>query len=338
MKKVFKNMIICIIISLTIQIGGLFYLDSNFLTSSSTVKSQKVVDSSTSTKISVSKVKVPSDATTINVSYDANYVSYYVNDVLFVVNTITGKSINVSSSNGVKISFYRWLPDRNRMLIVETQDRNLSLSYYDVAQSQKTSVTDILMISSTSKVKEIEAAPLPNVIYIKVANSTTYDSIYWVNIMKSRKKIITKTENIGKIKVVPHEDKMLYEDASNNKVYATGVDDALSFIGSTKSCLLGIDNDDQVYIGDVDSSGNVDKIYYGTLKGSWQTLTVDTPVTKSHLFVTATGKVYINDNLKGTVTELSTGKATTYKGVFVQLYSNGVASISDGSLVKTPFK
>ena len=338
MKKVFKNIIICIIISLTIQISGLFYLDSNFLTSSATVKSQKVVSSSTSKKISVSKVKVPSDATTINVSYDASYVSYYVDDALYVVNTTTGKSVNVSSSNGAKISFYRWLPDRNRMLIVETQDRNLSLSYYDVAESQKSNVTDLLMISLKSKVKEIEAAPLPNVIYIKVANSATYDSIYWVNIMKSRKKIITKTENIGKIKVVPHEDKMLYEDSSNNKVYATGSDDALSFIGSTKSCLLGIDNTDQVYIGDVDSSGNIDKIYYGTLKGSWQTLQLNTPVSKAHLFVASSGKIYINDNLKGTVTEFKTGTETTYKGVFVQLYSNGVASLSDGSIVNTPFK
>jgi hypothetical protein len=338
MKKVFKNMIICIIISLVVQIGGLFYLDNSFLASSATIKSQKVVDSSTSNKTFVSKVKVPDNATTINVSYDASYVSYYLNDALYVVNTITGKSVNISSSNGVKISFYKWLPDRNRMLIAETQNRNLSLSYYDVAESQKSNVTDLLMISSASKVKEIEAAPLPNVIYIKVANSATYDSIYWVNIMKTRKKIITQTQNIGKIKVIPHEDKMVYEDADNNKVYATGTNDPLSFIGSTKSCLLEIDNNDQVYIGDVDSSGNIDKIYYGTLKGSWQTIQLNTPVSKAHLFVTASGKVYIDDNLKGTVTESQTGTVTTYSGIFVQLYSNGVASLSDGNLVKTPFK
>ena len=108
-------------ISLIIQIGGLFYLNNYFLTSDTTVKSQKVGDSSTSNKTSVSKANVPSNATTINVSYDASYISYYLNDELYVVNTITGKSVNVSSSNGVKISFYKWLPDRNRMLIVETE-------------------------------------------------------------------------------------------------------------------------------------------------------------------------------------------------------------------------
>jgi len=338
MRKVFKKMLICIMVSLIIQICGFFYLNNSFLASNTAVKSQKVVDASKSNKTLVSKANIPDNAKTINVSYDASYISYYLNDELYVANTITGKSVNVSSSNGVKISFYKWLPDRNRMLIVETQSRNLSLSYYDVAKSEKSNVTDLLMVSSTSKVKDIEAAPLPNVIYIKVENSATNDSIYWVNIMKSRKKIITKTGNIGKIKVVPHEDKMVYEDSNNNKVYATGVNDALSASSSTKSCLLEIDNNDQIYIGDVDSNHNIDKIYFGTLNGSWHTLSLNTPVSKTNLFVTTTGKVYINDNLKGSVTELQTRQETAYKGIFLQLYSNGIASISDGNLVKTPYK
>ena len=192
MKKIFKKMIICIIISLIIQISGLFYLNNNILTSNTTVKSQEVTDSST--KTTVLKSNLPSKASNINVSYDASYISYYLNDKLYVVNTITGKSVDVSSSNGVKISFCKWLPDRNRMLIVETENRNLSLSYYDVSQSQKSKVSDILMISSDSIVKDIEAAPLTNVIYIKVKNGYKDYSIYWVNIMKTRKKIATNSK------------------------------------------------------------------------------------------------------------------------------------------------
>jgi len=178
MKKVFKKMIICIIISLLIQISGLLYLNNSLLTSTSTVKSQEVTNSASSTKLSASKVNIPSNATTINVSYDASYVSYYLNNELYVVNTITNKSVTVNPSNGVKITFYKWLPDRNRMLICETNNRNLSLSYYDVTQSQQSKVSDILMISSASIVKDIEASPLTNVIYIKVKNGYKYYSIY----------------------------------------------------------------------------------------------------------------------------------------------------------------
>jgi hypothetical protein len=335
MKKKFKNLIICIVVSLIIQISGLLYLNNIFLASDATVKSQEVVDSIN--KDSVSKVSVPSKATNINVSYDASYVSYYSDDRLYVVNTITGERDVISSSNGVKVSFYKWLPDRNRMLIVETENRNLSLSYYDVAKSQKSKVTDILMVSSTSKVKDIEAAPLINVIYLKVSNGAKFDSIYWVNVMNSRKKIITKTQNLGNIEVVPHKDKMLYEDLDNNKVYATGATDALSLFGSTKSCLLGIDNNDQVYIGDVDSSNSIDRIYFGELNSSWQSITLNIPVSKANLFVTASGKIYTKDSSKGNVTELQTGKETAYKGIFLQLYNDGIVSLNNRNLVKTPF-
>ncbi|WP_298836097.1 hypothetical protein [Clostridium sp.] len=337
MKKVFKKIIICIIISLIIQIGGLFYLNNYLLTSNTNVKSQKVTDSISSTKGSTSKVNIPSNATSINVSYNASYVSYYLDNELYVVNTVTGTRINVNPAAGVRISFYKWLPDRNRMLIVETHERNLSLSYYDVTQAQKSKVSDILMISSASIVKDIEASPLTNVIYIKVKNGYKYYSIYWVNIMKSRKKIITESKYVGNIQVVPHEDKMLYENLTNNKVYATGRNNALSLIGSTKSCLLAIDNNDQVYIGDVNINNNIDKIYYGTLGGTWKSIKLNTLVSKNRLLVSASGQIYENDNIKKNLIELQTGKEITYKGTLLQLYSGGIASLSEGKLVITPF-
>ena len=337
MKKVFSKLIICIIISLIVQSGGLFYLNNFLLTSSTTLKSQKVGDSATSDKVYVSKVNLPSNADTINVSYDAKYISYYLNNELYVVNTVTGNSVNVNPSNGARISFYKWLPDRNRMLIVETHERNLSLSYYDVTQAQKSSVSDILMISSASAVQDIEASPLTNVIYIKVKNGYKYYSIYWVNIMKTRKKVFTSSRYVGNIGVIPHVDKMVYEDLTNNEVYATGPNHALNFGGSTKSCLLSIDNNDQVYVGNVDSNNKIDKIHYGTVGGKWQLLSLNTQVSKDRLFVTASGKVYINDNSKGTVTEIKTSKITHYKGTFIQLYSDGIASLNDRNLVKTPF-
>ena len=294
-------------ISLTIQFGGLFYLNNYFLAGNTAVKSQKVVNS----KIKIAKFNVPDNAKTINVSYDGSYIAYYLDNVLYVVNTITGESNNVSFSSGVTVSFYKWVPDRNRMLISEKKNSNLSLSYYDVDKSQKNNISDIAMVSPTAEVTDIEAAPLPNVIYMKVANDAKSDAIYWENIMKSKKKINTKTNNIGNIEVVPHEDKMVYEDLTNNKVDVTGMNNALSFSGSTKSCLLEIDDNDQVYIGNVDSNNNIDKIYFGSLKdntSNWQTIQLSSPVSKADLFVTTSGKVYINDNLKSTVTEFQTGK------------------------------
>jgi hypothetical protein len=334
--KVFKNIIICIMISLIIQIGVLFYLNYYFLVSNASVKTKKVLDSNNGA--SSSQINVPDNAINVSLSYDGSYIAYYLNDALYVFNTKSGKSIDVNFSDSAKISFYKWLPDRNRMLIAEKKNGNLSLSYYDVDKAQMDMISQLESFSSMAEVKDIEAAPLPNVIYTMVSTGDKRDVIYWINIMRSKKKIKTWANNIGNIRVIPHEDIMVYEDLTNNKVYSTGTNSALTFYDSPKLCLLGIDNNDQVYIGDMDSNNNIEKIYFGTLKEStsnWQTLQLSTPVRKANLFVTASGKAYKNDDINGTITELQTGKETPYKGIFLQSYNDMVASISDGILVKT---
>ena len=108
-------------------------------------------------------------------------------------------------------------------------------------------------------------------------------------------------------------------------------------MGSTKSCLLAMDNNDYAYIGDVNRNNNIDKIYYGTLGGTWKSITLNTPVSKTHLLVSASGQIYENDNVKRILIEIQTGKETTYKGTLLQLYSGGIASLSEGNLVITPF-
>jgi len=336
--RAFKNLIIWAMISLIIQMAGLFYLNNFLLASNNVVKSKKIENSQN--KKPDAEVKIPDDAKNINVSYDAKYVAYYANEILYVVNNQTGKTDNVSFTDGAKVSFYKWLPDRNRMLIAEKSSGNLSLSYYDVDKAQKDSISKITMADSESEVVDIEAAPLPNVIYIKVATSSNRNNIYWINIMKDKKRIETQSSNIGKIAVLPHDDKMVYESVTYGKVYVTGMENSLTFTGANKTCLLGIDSEDQVYIGNVNSDGKVTQIHYGTLKqntSSWQTVNLTSPASKKDLFVAGNGKVYINDNLKGTFTELKTGKVTIYKGIFLELYNNGIASINDGVFVKTVF-
>ena len=336
--RAFKNLIIWAMISLIIQMAGLFYLNNFLLASNNVVKSKKIVNSQNNKPDA--EVKIPNEAKDINVSYDAKYVAYYANEKLYVVNNQTGKTDNVSFNDGAKVSFYKWLPDRNRMLIAEKNSGNISLSYYDVDKAQKDSISKITMADSESEVVDIEAAPLPNVIYIKVATSSNRNNIYWINIMKDKKKIETISSNIGKIAVLPHDDKMVYESVTYGKVYVTGLVNSLTFTGSDKTCLLGVDSEDQVYIGNVNGDGKVTQIHYGTLKqntSSWQTANLTSPVSKKDLFVAGNGKVYINDNLKATFTELKTGKVTNYKGIFLELYNNGIASINEGVFVKTAF-
>ncbi|MCT8976597.1 hypothetical protein N4T77_08305 [Clostridium sp. CX1] len=339
--KVFKRIFLWIMISLTVQFAGLYYANSYILSSDTSIKTKKVVKSDT--KKPDAEVKIPEGAKHVGVSFDGRYLAYYDGDVLKVVDTKTGEEKNVEFDDGVQVSFYKWLSDRNRMLIAEKEtskrSSNFKLAYYDVDKDIKEEIKELDWADKNAEVEDIQASPLTNIIYVKVANSGKRSSIYWINIMKEMKKADTNSYVIGKIRVVPHEDKLVYEDLTYNRISVTGKNRSINIDGVKTPSLIAVDDNDNVYIGDT-QDGKVTKIYYGNVSddgSKYQSVDLREAVNKDDIFVASQGKIYTNDNLKGTVREFGSGKEFIYPGIFVQMYEGGVVSISDGKLVKTIF-
>lgn len=337
--KLFKRICLWIMISLAIQFAGLFYANNYLFASDTSIKTKKIVKSEV--KKPDAEIKVPENAKHVSVSFDARYLAYYDGDVLKVVNTKTGEEKSVEFGEGIKVSLYKWLPDRNRMLIAEKEtskgSSSFKLAYYDVDKAVKEDIKDLEWADKKAEVEDIQASPLTNIIYVKVANTGRRSSIYWINIMKEMKKVDTRSYMIGKIRVVPHEDNLLYEDLTYHKIYATGKDEPITIEGVKTPSLLSVDDNDNVYIGDTEND-KVSKIYYGNIKdqgNKYQVLDLRGSVDKNDIFINEQGKIYINDNFKGIVKEFGSGKEYTYQGTFVQMYSGGIISISDGKLVKT---
>ncbi|PRR77719.1 hypothetical protein CLLI_22830 [Clostridium liquoris] len=342
MKNV-KRIITWIVLSLLVQFAVFFYIDKYYLATNTTVKLKKIENKNLDKKPDA-EVKIPESAENISVSFDGKYVAYYDGDKLQVVNTKTGEIRDISFNEGVKVSYYKWLSDRNRMLIGEKHNTDGSygfkLSYYDVDKNTKEEIKDLTWADEDSEVEDIQASTLTNVIYVKVARSGGKSSIYWINIMNEMKKINTKAYLVGETAILYHEDKLLYEDATYHKIYATNMEDSIDIDGVKDPRLLGVDSDDNAYIGSMEN-GKITKIYYGLLENptsKWNVIPLSGPVDKNNIYISEQGKVMINDNLKGTIKEVSTGKETSYKGKFLQVYSTGVASIKDGKLIKTNFK
>ncbi|MBI6871143.1 hypothetical protein [Clostridium aciditolerans] len=339
--KIFKRIFLWILISLTIQFAGLFYADKYFLATNTSIKTKKVVKSEA--KKQDAEVKIPDNATHVNASFNARYLAYYDGDVLKVINTKTGEEKKVDFEDGVQVSFYKWLPDRNRMLIAEKETgkkgSSFKLAYYDVDKDVKEDIKELDWADKNAEVEDIQASPLTNIIYVKVANSGKRSSIYWINIMKEMKKVDTMAYMIGKIKVVPHEDKLIYEDLTHHRIYITGQDEPLDINGVNNPSLIAVDDEDRVYIGETQDD-KISKIYYGSVKegrNSLQTIDLGTAVDKDAIYVSSQGKIYINDNLKGVVREVASGKEYIYQGRFIQIYTDGIISVSDGKMVKTLF-
>lgn len=341
--KILKKIGIWIAFSLIIQFVGLLYLNNYLFASSQAVVKVKKIEKKETEEKKV-EVKVPEGVKHINTSFDAKYLAYYEGEILKVVNTKTGDIKNVEFDEKVKVSFYKWLPDRNRMLIAEKHDNKngsgFKLSYYDVDKDVKEEVKDLTWADQKSEVEDIQVSTLTNVIYVKVAHSGKRSSIYWVNIMKDMKKVDTRAYMIGNMRVIPHEDKLVYEDLSYGKIYSTNISKPITIKDVKKPVLLAIDSDDNIYIGDQEND-KVKRVYYGKAQDStenWKKVDLQEAVDKKDVFVTENGNIYVNDNLKGVVIEVSTGKQTSYEGTFLQMYSNGIATISDNKLMKTSFK
>lgn len=340
--KVLKRIVAWSMVSILLQCSVLFYLNKYYLSTETSFEAKKVVEKPTNKKDAI--VNVPDDAKHINISYDAKYLAFYDKDVLEVINTKTGDVKKVGFDKDVKVSFYKWIPDRNRMLIAEKittkSTSGFKLSYYDVDKDVKEHIKDLTWADSKSEVQDIQVSTLTNVIYVKVAHSGQRSNIYWIDIMKQMKKVDTKSYIIGTIVSIPHEDKLVYEDLTYHTISVTNMSKPITIKDVKTTCLLGVDGEDNIYIGELEGE-NIKRVYSGDLKqntSTWHVTEISGTYGKSDIFVTFEGKMYLNDGLKGIIHDMKTGKDTPYSGKIVQIYTEGIASISDGKLVKTIFK
>ncbi|MBP1744338.1 MAG: hypothetical protein H6Q58_1316 [Firmicutes bacterium] len=340
--KIFKTITIWAMLSLVLQMSGFFYVNNYFLSDETNIKVSKLVKNTDEKK--EAEVFVPEEAENISASYNGRYMAYYDSDVLKIVTMSTGEEKTVEFDEDVEVSYYRWLSDRNRMLIAEKHKTssgiNFELSYYDVDKDTKDAIETLTWAGKNAEVSDIEASPLTNLIFIKVALNDYTSSIYSLNIMEDKKKVSTVVDTIGNIGIVPHVDKLYYEDAANSRVYATGSKNRITVGNAEKTTLLSVDNNDNVYIGELAVDNTVVRIYYGQAGADTSTYSLvelASSYFREDICISNDGKIYLNDNLKGTITDSATGKEYVYPGIFIQIYDGGIMSLSENQVMKTTF-
>ncbi|ABS42175.1 hypothetical protein [Clostridium botulinum] len=337
--KVVKKIILWVMISLTLQFAGLFYIDKYFLASGGTrIKAKKVTNTGTENKDY--DVNIPENVEELDVSFNGKYISYFKDNKLNIISTKNGEKKNIEFDSKKDKLEYIWLSDRNRIIYAENKEGQVLLSSYDVDKDQKDKICEFNFESSSAKIEDIKAAPLMNLIYVKVNVGGNNNRLYSVNIMKEKDRVDIMTEAVGDMNIIPHEDILIYEDKINKKIFATHNESSINIGGVTSPKLLSIDDNDNVYIGEL-KEDEVVKIYYGNVKNNtstWKALDIPNGAKVKDIYVSPLGSVYVNDDLKGVIKEISTGKETKYSGVMMKMYIDGVASISDGKLVKTKFK
>jgi hypothetical protein len=337
--KIFKTIIVWALISLVVQFLGMYYVNNYFLSSSTNIKTEKVVEEVPEEEDV--DINIPDDAENIKLSFDGMYVAYYYDGFLKVVDTKTGDIEKISFDNGAKLSFYKWLPDRDRMLIAEKEisnnRANFKLKYFDVDKNIKEDIKELSDFSEGTEIKDIEESPLTNVAYIKMQDKGNRTTIYRLNIMSEIQRISTNSYMVGDIGILSLKDKLIYEDKVYNKIYISGEDRPLYIDGVENLAWIGVDSEDNIYVGDLENE-KIRSIYYGSIDkdtSSYEKVDIGEYVDKSDIYISNSGRIYVNDNLKGIVRDVLNGKEYIYQGKFIQINEGEIASVSDGKLIKT---
>lgn len=348
--KNLKRIVIWVIISLILQSSVLLYLDKFYFVTETNFQAKKV-DTHKKTTVTNSQINVPDSATQISVSFDGKYLAYYDAGTLNVVNISTGEKKDVSFDKDIKLSFYKWQSDVDNLLIAEKKITSkgdlIKLSRYEPQKNKKYDINNdnkgnpifISLPDKKSEVQDLEFSGITNMIYAKIGHSGNRNSIYAIDVMARMNKLKINSYFTGNILTFRTDSRMVYEDLTYHKIYVTGLAGFINIKGVASPSLLATDEDDNLYIGKLDGD-KITKIYYGQIKDStsmWQSVDLNNPTKPKDIHISSDGKIYINDNLKGVVYNITDNKEINYKGQFVQIYNAGVYSISDGVLSKKTF-
>lgn len=273
LKKILKLSIISLIFELVV----LYYINNYFLVDTTFVKTEKVFgDIKLPHNI---EITVPYGAKDIKISYDGKYISYIKNAQLYIVNTKTFKVIKQIKMEGKNTDYYTWLPDRNRILYFSKTKNvhgiKINLEAYDIDNGLNNTVNKAIYLPDKSFVSYMTLSPLTNMIYINV-DTGIEDRLYQINIMGEIRRMYLPVKKILKMAETQKKDNLVYQ-SSNDIIHVIRDGKKDTYLSTKKYALIGIDGNDNVYIGALNNRKQVINLYYGHVDkplSSWSKITL----------------------------------------------------------------
>lgn len=348
--KGLKKLIIWTLIPVTLELAGFFYIDNFYLNDETNFNAKKVELSNKKNPNKIN-VKVSDSAKNIGISYNGDYISYYENGVINVIDTSNNKKKEIKFDDNGNFSSYKWLPDRDIMLVAEKYIDYDGSSYvkfqsYNAKKDEKTVLSNennkqlkIPLSDSKYEVLDMTLSTATNVTYVEIGREGAKSRVYRINVMVQMEETKYVNCKLGKISATNKEDKLVYEDVTNNRIRVVGKKDPVATGENAVHYLLNTDDEDRIYIGNGEN-GKVRKIFVASLnkpRSQWKIISLKEAVDKKNIYVTRAGKIYINNPLNSKVTELETGKETNYTGTLVRIYDLGIISRNDNKLIGTIF-
>lgn len=346
MRKI-KIIIFLILISIIVQNGILYYFNNYYFVTVSTINYSKV---DISTPNNNDYISIPNEASDIKISYTGNYLLYKNNKQYFVYNFITKQTNKIILEQSTKNSYVNWNYYNDRVMILESDGNQFKVFNYYPDKNLKEIVLDIGAKSEIYKlpqnddtITEVKINNLNTNIYItSTKGNSSFRHLSRLDITGGVVRINTSSNNIKNYYLFKQDDNIILQDNLNNKIYC--INGNKTSILDTKDILnpvlLSIDKDGKLYIGEK-VNDKIEKIYISDLtKRDGKNELIYTknilkePALEENIYITDSGKVIINDNLKGTLMSLNNQVTYRYKGQLLNLYKDGVLTLYNNKLFK----
>lgn len=342
MIKVISRIYKWVIFSVIIQILLLLFLDKYYL-----VKGVEIKATSYEVKEVVKEEKgleIKSGARDIKVSFDGMYVAYLLDGKIEVLEIKSKKEKDVLSSDSGKVDYYEWLPDRNALIYSINSkvggNNHIQVMTMDLDSGLDNSYPKIKGLPEESQVMSIELSPLTNMVYAKIKVSSSQAKIYKFDIMNNSNFVMNINPD-SYVKETKYTDNFLYEDLKKNRVRVWMGNSWYSrdISGKQKADLLGIDSEDNIYIGEIGENEKIQKVLCGNLEKvslkSWTQIDLKEPVDAGDIIIAPGGKVFRLDKTEKAIVDIQTDKKIKFDGDYIEILNDYVVSLDEGILKLT---
>ncbi len=173
------------------------------------------------------------------------------------------------------LSYFSWLPDKNIALLginrLERRGSSVVLKQIDLETNSHPIEPKISGLMRGTRISGVAYSSETNVIYILVKNGVN-SAVFRTDANNHLRSVHTGYYHIGKIASLNRYDLLLFDNLDNNSVYA------LDFVRGKreritppkgKYTLIGVDMNDNIYIGRLNDHKLVDTILVGKFNGDF---------------------------------------------------------------------
>lgn len=357
MKKL-KSIVIWAMLSIMLQCVVLLYFDKVVFkeTKASDIKISSVESKKQEGKINYS---IPEGIDEFKISDDGKYLAYIQDEKFMVVDldslktenskesidpeTATREIITGDEANyGAEIMYYKWIQDEDFLIIVEKVYKNsyssvLKLLTYNVRNDEIHEMSELCTYKEGMVVDNIVCSLGSGTNYVGISRDGYNSNIYRVDINEDMSKITYNLPALGNFSAVEDYDILVFEDSLNKAFYyyTNGSTKSIPVENSNNLTLIGVDNEKNVYLGEM-SGEKINKIIYGQYdsdSSTWNSIELEKEKDISDIILNSDGEILINDNLTGVIKNINSDKELTYDGKLISITNEYVCTEDKGKLV-----